>query len=384
MNKRILFVDDERQIRKAMKRLFAHTEYDLLIADGGVEALEILKTETVDMMITDMRMPEMGGDQLLCKVRHAYPDIIRVALSGYTDKNIVLSVLDNNLAKIYMFKPWDNDKIMEILDGLFKFEDVLRDNKVIQFIKELDNFPTLPDLYVKVTKMVEEEKTVGQIAQVIEEDQAIASRILRISNSAYYGAKTGDIQQAIMFIGLANVKNIILSTAVFGQGGPNMRSLKLEFKHSSLTNRLINQVYNKILKETLPNEAHSAGLLHNIGKGVLLMNMEENIYAAPEDLSVLEKEDAFFGVNHQHVGGYLLNWWELPLPIVEAAMYHHKPLAPEIINKQLVGIVHLAQYYAWALMGEESEEELYLQVFEALNIAREDLEQMVAEMDVEQ
>lgn len=53
------------------------------------------------------------------------------------------------------------------------------------------------------------------------------------------------------------------------------------------------------------------------------------------------------GVTHQELGGYLLNWWELPLPIVEAALYHHNPLEEGIINRELLSIIHIANQFAW-------------------------------------
>jgi len=121
-SKTILFVDDEKQILRALKRLFLRSENRILLAEGGKQALEILATEKVDMMITDMRMPEMDGHELLIEVKKKYPEIIRIALSGYTAKKVVLSALDKNLAKIYLLKPWNNDEIKQTIDGLFTFE----------------------------------------------------------------------------------------------------------------------------------------------------------------------------------------------------------------------------------------------------------------------
>lgn len=381
MNKRIMFVDDEKQILRALKRLFHTTDHELLIANSGKEALEKLKTEHVDMLITDMRMPEMDGHQLLVHVKELYPNTIRIALSGYTDKKIVMSALDKNLAKIYLFKPWNNDEIIGIINGLFEFEKRLNDTNLLDFIKDIENLPTVPKLYSTISEMVEKERAVSDIAQCIENDQAIASRILRISNSAYFGAKTGDVNQAVMFIGLANVKNIILSNTVFGQQGNNADQMAIEFKHSGVTNRIFNTLYSKLLKEPLANDSRSAGLLHNIGKGVLLLNSDKNIYRSEQENKAMALELEALGVTHQQVGGYLLNWWELPLPIVEAAMFHHNPNSKEIVNKQLVNAVHVAQYYAWQVMGSQAEDDLIPSALDFLHITQESIDKMLSNMD---
>lgn len=382
MEKRILFVDDERQIRKAIRRLFMNTDYELLLAESGQQALEILKAEKVDMIISDMLMPGMTGDKLLEKVMKLNPHIIRVALSGYTDKGVVLSVLDKNLAKIYLFKPWDNDELLNTINGLFEFERILTDDQLVSFIKTLKNLPTLPSLYTKICQMVNDEKSVSKIAECIENDPAIAARILKIANSAYYGKKTGDIHRAIMFIGLSNIKNIILSTSVYGDVSSGMKFIEKEFAHSSLTNRIIDLIYLELLDKSTPPEARSAGLLHNIGRGVFLMKYEGNVYNQLSIQESLDKEQELLGVNHQLLGSYLLNWWELPLPIIESAFYHHNPLVDEIVNKELLYIVHIAQYYASKLMESEFEDILYLDAFEKLNISRSNFEELLKTYDL--
>lgn len=374
MKKRILFVDDERQIRKAIKRLFINSEYELLFAESGQEALEILKSEDVDMIISDMLMPGMTGEKLLEKIIKFKPHIIRVALSGYTEKGVVLSVLDKNLAKIYLFKPWDNNEFINTINGLFEFELMLENDNLVSIINDIDNLPTLPSLYTKISEMISDEKSISKIAECIENDPSIAARVLKISNSAYYGKKTSDVHRAIMFIGLSNIKNIILSTSIYGANSKNIKMVKEEFEHSSLTNRIIDLIYLEILHKPTPSEARSAGLLHNIGKSVFLMEFEADFYKNINIKEALEKEEKFLGVDHQVLGSYLLNWWELPLSIVETAFFHHNPLDEKIVNKELLYIVHIAQYYASKIMKKEKDDILYVDSFAKLKISRSEFE----------
>ncbi len=84
--KTILFVDDEIPILKSLNRLFMDTDYEVFTAGSGKEALAILATEKIDMVITDMRMPEMDGCQLLQKVKELHPTSLRIILSGTPKK----------------------------------------------------------------------------------------------------------------------------------------------------------------------------------------------------------------------------------------------------------------------------------------------------------
>ncbi len=384
MEKTILFVDDEKAILRALRRLFYNSKYRVFIADSGADALEILNTQNVDMMITDMRMPEMDGYELLQRVKEAYPHILRIALSGYTDKDIVLSALKRNLAKVYLFKPWDNDDFIALINGLFNFEAVLRDENLLDLVGNLSDLPTIPELYKKVSDLVEAEASIENIVRCINDDQAITARILRIANSAYFGSKTGDIKQAILFIGLVNVNNIILSNSVFNFEGSNKQMLEDEWRHSSMTNRLLNYLYSKVMKHQLPNDHKSAGLLHNIGK-VVLINEYTAFYlerkaAGKLEATLVQDELDVIGVSHPMISGYLLHWWELPLPIVESVMFHHDPMKKDIINKELVMAVHVAQYYASIACGLEPEGELYLDALVKLGISRETMEAVMTEI----
>jgi len=82
MTKSILFVDDEKQILRALKRLFIRSDYETYYAESGEMALQILEDHAIDLLITDIRMPIMDGYELLRKVKEKYPLTLRVALSG--------------------------------------------------------------------------------------------------------------------------------------------------------------------------------------------------------------------------------------------------------------------------------------------------------------
>ena len=113
----VLFVDDEISVLRAIKRSFRIEPYEVITANSGKEALEILSHQHVDVVVSDQRMPEMSGTELLEKIKHRWPGIVRVILSGYADAPSIVDAI--NLSEVYRFltKPWDDQAIKKALRG---------------------------------------------------------------------------------------------------------------------------------------------------------------------------------------------------------------------------------------------------------------------------
>jgi signal transduction histidine kinase len=106
----VLFVDDETRVLKSIKRGLIGEPYDCLFALSGMKALEIMASRPVQVIITDMRMPEMTGLELLREVRRLYPETIRMVLSGYAQTNTVLAAVNEGYVYRYITKPWKLDE----------------------------------------------------------------------------------------------------------------------------------------------------------------------------------------------------------------------------------------------------------------------------------
>ncbi len=107
MEKRtVLFVDDEEKILKSLKRGLLDEPYNILLATSGKEAIGILKREEVHIIVTDMRMPEMSGLELLRIVKEDYPGIVRIVLSGYTQVTTLLTAINQGEIFKFITKPW--------------------------------------------------------------------------------------------------------------------------------------------------------------------------------------------------------------------------------------------------------------------------------------
>ena len=107
----LLFVDDESNILSSLRRLFKPLGYKILIAESGKEGLEILETNSVDLIVSDMRMPEMSGAEFLAKAAKKWPDIIRILLTGYADITSTISAINEGKIYQYISKPWEDNDI---------------------------------------------------------------------------------------------------------------------------------------------------------------------------------------------------------------------------------------------------------------------------------
>lgn len=120
----LLCVDDESNILSALKRLFRPAGYRVLIANGGAEGLELLAQEgaegrEVDLVISDMRMPEMDGARFLTQVRERWPDITRILLTGYADMESTVAAINEGQIYRYIAKPWnDGEVLLTVRDAL--------------------------------------------------------------------------------------------------------------------------------------------------------------------------------------------------------------------------------------------------------------------------
>jgi response regulator RpfG family c-di-GMP phosphodiesterase len=104
----VLFVDDEPFILKAMKRLFHNDPLNILTASNGREGLEVIKSQPVQLLVSDNIMPEMTGVELIRHVKRCSPDTIRIILSGQSDMDSVLRAINDGEAYRFVLKPWND------------------------------------------------------------------------------------------------------------------------------------------------------------------------------------------------------------------------------------------------------------------------------------
>nr|WP_118182414.1 HD domain-containing phosphohydrolase [Paraburkholderia phosphatilytica] len=108
----ILIVDDEPGVLSALRRLLRRTRYEVHTAESGAAALELLEAHSIDLVISDMRMPHMSGAEFLARVQQRWPDTVRLLLTGYADIGSVVSAINEGGVHHYLHKPWDDQDLL--------------------------------------------------------------------------------------------------------------------------------------------------------------------------------------------------------------------------------------------------------------------------------
>ena len=149
----VLLVDDEPEILFSLTGLLRR-EFELYTAESAKQALEILRQHPVHVVMTDQRMPEMTGVELLGRVRTEYPQAIRIVFTGYADIKAVIDAVNNGGLFRYITKPWDPDELIEVLhaaaaayEAAAQRQQLVRDIRAHvgqgqQLVRLLEHFPS--------------------------------------------------------------------------------------------------------------------------------------------------------------------------------------------------------------------------------------------------
>jgi response regulator RpfG family c-di-GMP phosphodiesterase len=133
----VLCVDDEVNILSAIKRVLHKQDYTVLTATSGPQALEILKNETVHVIVSDMKMPNMSGAEFLQKSTQLAPTCYRILLTGYSDMSSTIDAVNKGDIDRYLQKPWDNKELLSTVnDGLEKAKLMFENNRLHALVKK--------------------------------------------------------------------------------------------------------------------------------------------------------------------------------------------------------------------------------------------------------
>ncbi len=251
---RILLVDDEKPILDSLYRFCRQRKFDASRANSGAEALEILDKETFDLIVSDMRMPNMDGAEFLTKARDKCPNTVRILLTGYADMEAVIAAV--NQAKIYNYlnKPWDDNMLESVINSALDFKN--KEDERLRLVNEVaEKNKELAELNGSLEAKVKERTEKLQVA--MQEVQESSKRI----NKSFREALT-----------------LITSVIEMQDGSKNNYSELISKASASIAKAL----------ELSPREVEQvriAGLLHNIGK----FSLPESIRKKPmNNLSQME------------------------------------------------------------------------------------------------
>ncbi len=356
--KRILFVDDEPLVLQGLQRMLygMRSEWEMRFAGGGEQGLKMMAESPFDVVISDMRMPAMNGAEFLNLVMERYPRTVRFILSGYADAALTMQCVGGTHQ--FLSKPCDGETLRTTIRRAMEVDEWLRSQKIKALISRMNTLPSLPTLYFKILRELQSsEANLEGVGVTIAQDPAMTAKILQMVNSAFFGLRRqlADPTEAVIQLGLETIKSLVLALHVFSEfGAPRDGEFTIEslHNHSFLTGQMakkIAQLEGQDKRQV--DEAFTAGLLHDVGRLILLSNLPEDYDAAVTrakelNLPLVKAEKGIFGASHSEAGGYLLGLWGLPVPIVEAAVFHHNPRACKNRGFTALTAVHVANVLA--------------------------------------
>jgi type II secretory ATPase GspE/PulE/Tfp pilus assembly ATPase PilB-like protein/DNA-binding NarL/FixJ family response regulator len=129
---RILLVDDEANVLKALQRVFRQENYEIVLASNGAEAIDLLRNGAFQLMISDYMMPGMTGAQVLKQAKTIQPDMIRIMLTGHADTGAVMGAVNEGAVYKFILKPWNDDDLRVTVALALEQFDLIRKNRALQ------------------------------------------------------------------------------------------------------------------------------------------------------------------------------------------------------------------------------------------------------------
>jgi len=275
----VLFVDDEVNILKAIQRLLRHEPMNVVTASRPQEALELLDRTEAQVVVSDQRMPEMSGVDLLANIRERHSDMVRMMLTGYTEMNIAVEAINRGEIYRLITKPWNDDELKATLRQAFDHHDLKREIKRLNHVTREQNFK-LQDMNKNLEGKVRE--------------------------------RTRQLDQKNTDLRTAYIQTIrALAEAIDAKDAYTRGHSERVAVYASRIAREMN------LQKEVIERVYFAGLLHDVGK----IGIPDAIITKPDQLDFYEYEEI---KKHPEIGAKILEPVEFLHQIVPCVRHHHE------------------------------------------------------------
>jgi HD-like signal output (HDOD) protein len=355
----VVIVDDEQSILSSLKSLLRKHRYDLHVFDKGSAAVAYITHNTPDIIISDMRMPEMSGIEFLDQAEFICPTSTRLMLSGYEDKSIIFDAIAHGIAQQYIMKPWEDQELLTIIENVVQTRHALQQRQLDTMLQSISSLPSPPQARIQIQRILNNEnRSISELAADVEKLPALVARILRIANSVYYAARQpiSTTLEAVSFIGAEYVESLILAMSVFHHAEDKLLKefaepldeLWRHAVHRATLGRAIAEEWPGFKQTTI---AYTVCLLQDVGfiirfnsdpeKARQFVHVTKSLH-----LSMHEAESKVYTVPHTAVGSALLQLWNFPESIVTAIGRHHGDTEGDILSQiaQIADIVECGDH----------------------------------------
>jgi HD-like signal output (HDOD) protein len=320
------------------------------------------------MLFIDLNQGHLASVQFLHEVWQRHPRIIRFLLASSYDSDLMLTCVMGGHQ--FIQKPLSVSSIRSALDRAEIMDRMLNDKGVQNVVSRIRTFPSRPTIYVEVMKELRSSNASAiTVGEIVSKDMAISTKLIQVINTAPFGLlqPVTTPADAVLMLGLEMTASLILGIEAFARLDhikPLYFSIDQVWRHCqgvALTSKKVAELFSS--DREVAHDAFTAGLLHDLGKVALAMNLEEQyqstfIHAQQEKLRGWEAEKEILGATHAEAGAYLLSLWGLPASIVAAVGMHHCPasrLDSEFSATSAVHIANTLEYARTALEAGRSE-----------------------------
>jgi len=332
----LVVIDDEEAILTSLKSLFRKEGYTMYFFSSPLQALEFLRQNIADVIITDMRMPEMSGTQLMELSADICPNAIRLIISGYEQKSVILNAISRGLARNYIMKPWDDEQLRLIVRESMDLQQTLKQKHLQDILLSFKHLPSPPKLHNKLKDILQKDPhSQREITFEIEKSPALVAKLLRMSNTVLYSSHKSvtSVFDAISFIGTEEVLNIVLSLELFdnvcAKALPDiLKTTEILIQKSIVRAQTAREIAIAWETKIDPEEAYVAGLMLDIG---LIFRFCSSYDKFGEFCSIYDEgiksvfniDKEIFLIGHDEVGEALLTYWNFSPSIIVSVANHH-------------------------------------------------------------
>lgn len=275
----VLFVDDEPQILKALRRVMRREDVDVHTASSGAEALRILERASCQVVVSDQRMPEMSGVDLLAAVRERHPNIVRMMLTGFTEMDVAVEAINRGEIYRLITKPWNDDELRAILRQAFDHHDLKQE------VRRLD----------RITR--EQNRRLQEMNRTLEAKVEERTRQLRDKarelETAYYET-------------IRALAEAVDAKDTYTRG------------HSERVGAYAAMIARRMgLRRELIERIYLAGVLHDVGK----LGVRDAVITKPDRLTPEEYEEM---KRHPEIGARILEPVSFLRDVVPCVRHHHE------------------------------------------------------------
>jgi HD-like signal output (HDOD) protein/CheY-like chemotaxis protein len=358
----VLFVDDDENMLAGLQRMLRplRHEWNMRFVNSGPAALEAMTEESFHAIVSDMRMPDMDGVQLLTEVSRHHPEMVRLILSGFSEAESIMRTVGP--AHQFLAKPCPPDILIDVLRRSMALRQMLDSDAMRGLLAGIKHLPTPPETYFRLIKYLEDPNaSFAGTAQIIERDVAMTAELLKLTNSAYFSLPTRITSplQAIRVLGFEILRSLVMQVGIFQSfhGQAKEKALMEAVNRDSFRVAHIARRIAKLEGFELARveECFCAGMLCSIGALVLLdclpvafAKVKARVHEGEDPI---EAEMGEFGATQFQLGAYLLGLWGFKNTLVEAVAFADQPGSQPASRLDVSAVVHVARVLAGPFPG---------------------------------